>query len=381
MFDDLADPLGPPNADALAAVLARAQYKRHLHIRAIAAAVTFAVIVVVVTSVAFAAGSGGTSHRVVVAHQATSTTVAPATTTAPASTTTSAPAPTTTTAPKIVVPPSFIVRTGTTTTTIPHNPYDMSHVIAFFDPPTLTLRSGDTANVHVKYVNDGAWDVGWTHGDLSCPYTVDARPSGELQFYDTTALWPESPANPAVCPADASSVHLAPGESTTETVKILAGTEDIDGHIVPSTPGKDCFIPSYAPIGVDIKSCAGNVLPVTITPPGSAPFTVNRPTSVTVAANKEKILPFSLTNNLGFAVTFDFLGPKIDAVGAHCGRSADTIYIWDCTITVAAHQTLLLSLDVWGTQLLDPPPSSSPLKPGVHDIPWNEITLKLTVTP
>jgi hypothetical protein len=382
MFDNLGDPLGPPNADALDAVLTRAQHKRHMRIRAIAAAAAFAVVIIVAASVAFAAGSGGPSRRVVVEQQPTSTTGAPEeTTTIPESTTTGEPATSTTTAPNAgVVPPPTVP--DTTTTTVPHSPNDTSHIIAFFDPPALTIRSGDSATIHVKYVNDGPWDVGWSHGDLGCPYNVDGGPKGEQQLLLPTPLWPVSTANAAPCPADAVLVHLAPGESTTETVKILAGTEDIDGNIVPGVPGADCFIPSYAPLG-DTKNCTGNVLPITITPPANAPFTVNRPTTVTVATNHEVRVPFTLTNNLGFAVSFDFVGPQTYGTGqGACVRSTNTRYFWSCTINIGAHQTLSMDADISATSNLDGPYlGNTPLKPGVYNIPWNEITLKLTVTP
>lgn len=89
MFDDLADPLGPPTGDALGSVLARARRRRVTRVGS-----TALIAVVAVAAIAVAANALGSSSKTV--HVAGTTTTSPTTTTAPSSATSATSTSTTT---------------------------------------------------------------------------------------------------------------------------------------------------------------------------------------------------------------------------------------------------------------------------------------------
>jgi hypothetical protein len=373
MFDNLADPLGPLSHDALDAVLDRAQRKRHVHIR-VAAVCVAAALTAVIVGVGAAAGSS--SHKMVVSNMGTSTTTTRHPTTSSSTPPSTAPSTTSpTTKPGVVPPPT---QPATTTTTLPPST-DASHIVATFTPSKLTLQSGDTAVVHVTFMNKGPWPFLWEVSDNACGrYEVDGGGFLQAVRLGQHPLWP-TPQAVAVCTYSPPGEVIAPGATKREDVTVLAGQTSDQGKIVPAFPGTTCFSPAMFGIGPDTTYCAPQSVPVTITPPASPPFTANRPTSVTVVAGKEARVPFTLTNELPFAVDYTFDGARtIPSSGADdCLTNGGG---WECTVHMNAHQSLALILDVWGTENYGPPSKTNKaLIPGQFDLPWNEKSVHLTV--
>ena len=417
MYDDL-DPMFPPAPEAaLEHVAARVHALRVRRRVTIGGALGAIAVVIALTSLALTSGASGHAARVSVSDDPTTTTrsspssgqVPPAasggaTTTSRPRISTSAPsAPkqasgpgpgvsvppgqsppdsisgsgTISTGPAPSIPSRTTTTVGETTTTVGSSGPGQFRVA--FDVASLTLRSGTTATVSYTITN-----VGDTTGYL---YVSPCTSDQEL-WPTPPGLWPDTVSPNVVCAAAIERIPLAPGASAGFSHKLVAGRYS-GANIVPAYPGSILFTPPELSLPRPTTLPLGS-LRVTITPPATAPFTANRPTSVTGGSGTEVLAPFSLTNNLPFAASYQFVGPRtrpptsVGTGGGSCVGDPNVHHFsaFRCTYTVGGSTTIALELDLWATDNLLPPdpPGVLPLAPGAYSIAWNEISLRLTVT-
>jgi len=181
MFDDLADPLGPPDGDALGTVLAKARHRRVVR-RTAAVGVLATALAVGGVAAAVAASSSPSTHVNIAAPTTTTTTAHHAvhhphsTTTTVSTTTTSTTASTSTT----TVPPT----TTTTTTTFPIPPVFIEHLHA-----TLAIYGSGVSGGRLDMweVQPRVWTVTTTiEGAVQDHYTVGVvTQKGQSVFLNT----------------------------------------------------------------------------------------------------------------------------------------------------------------------------------------------------
>jgi hypothetical protein len=413
MYGDL-DPLFDPSAHAalenVAARVHRLRIRRRL---TVAGTIGTLAIVTALMSGVFASGASGGAARISVAGDSTSTTPprsprahaipkvpkAKVTTTTGVSTSSSAPTsppstPPTANAPApagpgpgfsprgIATGPTATVPVAPTSTTVPTATPARFRVT--FAQPRITIQSGTSASITYAITNVGG----------STGYLYVEQCNGDEQLWPAPkGLWPDTTSPSVSCGAPIEHIAVAPGQSLTFTHKLVAGHYE-GTNIVPAYPGTVLFRPPELRAPAVSATGAPGVLPVTITPPATAPFTANRPTAVTAASGHEVLAPFSLTNNLTFPAQYRFTGPRTTlsatspppaGLGPGCvGTPAipHRFVVYICTYTTGGSTTLALQLDLWATDTGQPVSGAgSPLAPGVYAVAWNEIQLQLTVTP
>ena len=409
-FHDL-DPMFEPSAQAaLENVAARVHGLRIRRRLTIAGTIGTLAIVTALTTGVFASGASGHTARISVAGDPTTTTEAAAprghapatgspangtTTTGPTtpastpssprqmSTAPSVPTPSTSgpSASSSAVPtgPVVTIPVSPTTTTVPRP--TPARLRVTFAEARLTIQSGQSANATYAITNVGG----------STGYLFVQQCNGDQQLWPTPrGLWPDTTNPTAECNVF-RRVPIAPGRSLTFTHKLVAGHYD-GTNVVPAYPGTVLFRPPELRAPAASATAAPGVLPVTITPPATAPFAANRPTAVTAVSGQEVVAPFSLANNLPFPARYRFTGPRTSlaaasppGAGAGCIGTPTTPHhfvVFVCTYTLSGNTALALQLDLWATDTGQPAngATSSPLAPGVYTVAWNEIQLQLTVT-
>ena len=378
MYDDLDPPYIPSTDIALTHVVARVRrlrLRRRVGLAGLGSAA--AVVVAVLVSVAF---SGGTPHRVTVAVANTSTTRRAATTVAKptrttASTSTSTtmkPVPTTVTVPattRVTRPPRV------TTTTLPPG-----RIVVTLYPGQLVIQSGTT--VTVSYI---ARNLGNGPGQLVVPACPDNQLWPDNVSRTQPVLWPV-PVSPVTFCTGAVRTTIQPHHWKTVEVKLVAGLLDGGaGHLVPSPPGRTSF------------AIANTTMPVTITPPGATPLTVDHPISVTTPSNTEHWVDFTITNHLPFPVRYVDQGPCSSDIGIPCeATTPDKSITGDMRVPpyatakqplylthflLGANETKKARAQVHGTTSFEDIGLGSPaMPPGVYPFDWDGQKVKFKVT-
>ena len=368
MYDDLEPPFVPSTDTALIHVTARVRRLRlRRRFRQIVLGAGAVVIVVMLASSVFGS-NGGTPHRVTVANNSTTTTdvkpfvLPPTTGSSTTSTSTTVSTTTTTTVPV------------TTTTTL-----RPAHLTVTLDRQRLVIPSGASANVSYTVKNSG---------DRPGHISVKVCPNNQL-WPDTISrtapeLWPV-PASPTVfCNGHVQKTIRAHGAKTFDE-KLFAGQHDDHGNLVPAPAGKTTFV------------IAGVTLPVTITPSGAAPLTVDHPAEVTTPSGAQRWVDFTITNHLSFPVRFTDWGPCSKEAGSPCDpttpngaiprdlragpyKSAEQP-LYRTSFSLAAHETKPARAEVNGTiNLGDPTQGFAAMPPGVYHFDWDGQKVKFTVT-
>jgi len=377
MFDDLDPDFLPSPGTALPMVAARvAAVRRRRAI--VAAGVIGPVLLVWLVSTALG-GGGSTPDRLTVTRRVTTTSKASPTTvktltTQPASSTSVS--STTATSTTVTVPPTA----PHTTTTRP-----VAHFSLAFDRSLLVIKSGNRASFEFTLTNDG--NATGRFGLAKCP--VDQVWSDESSRFHPV-LWPLPVTRRTYC-AGLAPVTVAAHTSHTVRLTVAAGLYDTFGNLVPAPPGHTFYI-------VDNGLVAGGTfrLPVTITPPASAPLTVTHPSAVTTASNAHNLVDFTVTNNLPFAVRYVDQGPCAGASGTPCSAttpdktaSGDLRHapyatavnpLYFTRFLLNANETRAARAQVNGTAGLADASSGPALPPGVYHFDWDGQKVKFTVT-
>jgi hypothetical protein len=166
---------------------------------------------------------------------------------------------------------------------------------------------------------------------------------------------------------------------------MLGGLLDGAADLVPAPPGRTIFT-------------VGNAkLPVTITPPASAPITVVHPSEVTTASNTQHLVDWTVTNNLPFPVRYVDQGPCSQDTGVGCyATTPDGSVSGDMRLPpyntakkplylthflLGAHQQEVAHAQVHGTTTLEDIGLGSPaMPPGVYFFDWDGQKVQFTVT-
>ncbi len=380
MFEDLDDPL-PPNPAPVDGVVARGRKVRTQR-RMLAGAAT---LFVLAGGIATAAALQGGSHKRVVVSDASTTTVASSVpdtdTTAPTDTTT-VPESTTTPSSMLVITPAPSV---STTTTIPHDPKDLSMVTITWpantageignclDQPTchnaLDITAGASVPETFTVTNNGGWTVEW--GSCGGPTDIWAdNKAGGFGQYDH--VWPAPyPTRGAgevnVTCSDGGVTALNPGQSTTETETILAGYRDATGNVMPSSLGATSFTPSFLPqCAQPCQTLRPNALLIRVVPPdvASLPYAITVKTmSPTAASGHSTTVEITYANPLAFSVRTPLFGP--------CWTVKSGTATVDCSgplpaLIIGPHQTVDLVGTVWARAGFTA--TGAPLAPGKYAI-------------
>lgn len=380
MFDDLDPDFLPSPGTALPMVAARVAAVRRRR-AVVAAGVIGPVLLVWLVSTAFG-GGGKTPDRLTVTRRVTTTSKASPTTvktlsTQPASSTSVS--STTATSTTVTVPPTTAPHT---TTTRPVARFSLA-----FDRSLLVIRSGNTASFEFTVKNDG--NATGRFGLAKCP--VDQLWSDESSRFHPV-LWPLPVTRRTYC-AGLTPITVAAHTSHTVRLTVAAGLYDgASANLVPAPPGHTSYV-------VDNGLVAGGTfrLPVTITPPASAPITVAHPAAVTTASNAQNLVDFTVTNNLPFAVRYVDQGPCAGASGTPCSAttpdksaSGDLRHapyatavnpLYFTRFLLNANETRAARAQVNGTAGLANGSSGPALPPGVYHFDWDGQKVKFTVTP
>jgi hypothetical protein len=369
MYDDLDPQFVPAPGASLPMVARRVRVLRRRRLVAISS-VCGVIVVALLASMAFASGGDGTDRVTVATDVTTTTDEAPSTTTASTTTTTSAP---------VAPPPTE------STTTVPKP----AHLTVTFDRDRLVIQSGSIETITYTITNDGDWPGELQRGG-GCNPATGVWPDAASQT--ETVLWPVG--NGIDCLA-LEMETIPPHESVTRTLAVAAGAYALGGF-VPAPPGDTSLgVGSVVDQGGSPEPTAR--LPVTITPPASAPLTVNHPTAVTAASGAQLMVDFTITNNLPVQVTFVDQGPCSLYGDEHCrattpdGKSTGDVRdppyatavkpLYLTNFTLKAHETLTVRAEVAATTSLRDAAGGADLPPGIYYFDWDGEKVKFTVTP
>ena len=382
MFDDLDPDFLPSPGAALPMVAARVAAVRKRRTMVVSGGVG-AILLVWLVSTAFS-GGGKTPDRLTVTKKVTTTSkVSPTTirtlSTHPATSTSASSTTVTSTTVPITVPTTTVPRT-TTTRPAPHFTFA-------FDRSVLVIQSGATATFAFTVTNDG--NGAGRFGLPTCP--VDQVWSDENSVAHPV-LWPIPVTRRAYC-AGLTPITVRAHTSHTVRLTVAAGLYDGASHnLVPAPPGHTLYV-------VDNGLSAGGThrLPVTITPPASAPLTVDHPAEVTTASGAQQLVDFTITNHLPFAVRYVDQGPCSRDVGTPCTATTpdkkasgdlrrppyDTAVkpLYVTRFLLDANQARAARAEVNGTAGLADGSSGAALPPGVYHFDWDGVKIKFTVTP
>jgi hypothetical protein len=281
------------------------------------------------------------------------------------------------------------ITVAATTTTVPRTTTTRPapHFTFAFDRNLLVIRSGTTATFAFTLTNDG--NGAGRFGLPTCP--ADQLWSDENSAAHPV-VWPIPVTRRAHC-AGLTPITVRAHSQRTVRLTVAAGLYDgASDNIVPSPPGHT----SYA---VDNGLVAGHTyrLPVTITPPASAPLTVNHPSEVTTASGMQNLVDFTITNRLPFAVRYIDQGPCARDVGTPCTATTrdetpsgdlrvppyDTAVkpLYFTRFLLGANETRAARAQVNGTAGLADGSSGPALPPRVYYFDWDGVKVKFTVTP